>query len=172
MFYCLIGVLLLQRLYEMRLGEIHLRSLRERLLTPINELEKKRMLWLHGTWFIALLVEYLWHGEMIQAPLFLIGSLILVLCQGVRWYTIRRIGQYWVPYPVAFKGQVRLDDGLFGYLRHPNYAAVLIEFIVVPWMGGCFFVLFIWGVANTIFIRNRISLEEKALGFLENSCTI
>jgi methyltransferase len=163
----LIFLLLMQRLYEMRLGKRHLSELSDQLLSPIDEREKKQMLWLHTSWFIALVLEYLWHGQLVDSYLFGLGALILIACQAVRFHTMQVLGVFWVPYPVSFQGQQRLTKGLYRFFRHPNYAVVVIELFLIPWMGGCFWVMGIWGILNVFFLYRRIRIEENALRLLE-----
>ncbi len=168
-FVALIILLLIQRLYEMKLGEKNLKTLSGKLLQPIDLREKKQMLLLHGSWFVAILGEYFWHGQMVAPKLFGLATLVLLLCQWIRYQSMQILGFYWVPFPVSFKGQLRLTEGLYRYIRHPNYLVVVIELFLVPWMGGCHFVMGIWGILNVFFILRRIKIEEIALSRLEST---
>lgn len=168
-FIALISLLVIQRLYEMKLGEKNLAALSGKLLQPIDQQEKKQMLLLHSSWFVAILLEYAWHGQMVAPKLFGLATVVLIVCQWVRYQTMQILGYYWVPFPVSFKGQLRLTEGLYRYIRHPNYWVVVVELFLVPWMGGCHFVMGIWGILNVFFILRRIKIEEIALARLEST---
>jgi len=167
MFYLLLLLLIVQRLLEMRLGKRHLAVLKSKLLVPLDQREARGMLVLHAGWFVALIVEHFLHGQLTQGLWWYGGLFLLVLCQGVRLWTMRALGVYWVPWPVSFRGQKLVKRGPYRYLKHPNYLIVIVEFLVVPVLGGCRVVLIVGSILNGLFLLKRIEREERALKLLE-----
>jgi methyltransferase len=132
----------LQRLFELRWGARNLREQLDNLLVPIDTRERQQMMLLHGGWFAALLVEYIWHGKTpSESAAVVLGVLLLVGAQAVRAASMRTLGPHSVPLPVSFRGQTIQRSGVYRWCRHPNYWAVVVEFLVLPWLGGCYVVL-------------------------------
>jgi methyltransferase len=48
-------------------------------------------------------------------------------------------------------------------LRHPNYLAVVLEFIAAPLFFGAWVTAIVGSVANAVLMAVRIPEEEKAL---------
>lgn len=165
-YYALLSLLILQRLQEMRLGKENLQKITAEKLTPLSEKEKKLMLLLHTGFFISCVMEYQLSGKLVPLIWFVPGLLILMLCQLVRFKTMGLLGEYWTPYPLAFRDQRIVTEGPYHYVRHPNYLVVMVEVLIVPLLGQCFITAGVFSLLNFIFLRHRIKLEERALGML------
>ncbi len=169
LYLILLSLFIFQRLYEMRLGQQHLQVLAQRLLVPIDPRDRIVMLLLHSSWFVALSLEYLWHGELVEGWSLIIGLIGLAVMQIMRLASMRALGVFWVPFPVSFQGQKRVSHGPYRWCRHPNYLAVVGEFLLLPWLGGCYLVMVIASVLNAFFLIQRIQKEEAALALLQES---
>ena len=166
-FYILILLLIIQRLYEVSIGEKNFKRHQTELISPLNTKEKKQMILMHTMWFISMLLEYQIHGKIISQSSFIMGLAILFFCQYVRFQTMKILDGYWTHLPVAFKNQKIVDYGPYTYLRHPNYLAVTIEIALVPLLAGLFLTAGIFSLLNIIFILRRIKMEEAALNKLQ-----
>jgi methyltransferase len=49
-------------------------------------------------------------------------------------------------------------------VRHPNYAAVVLEMVAVPLIHGCWLTAAVFSALNALVLRVRIRAEEAALG--------
>lgn len=164
LFYLLLLLLALQRLQEVLLGQKNFKKLEAKLMAPFDQREKKQMVLLHTLWFLSCGFEYYLGGSLVSGPLFLIGMSLLMGAQLVRYKTINLMGKQWVPYPIAFYDQNIITDGPYKYLKHPNYLMVIIEIMIVPLLGGCYFTAILFSVLNLLFILRRIKIEEGHLG--------
>lgn len=162
-YYFLLAILALQRLSEVKIGTRNLRIIQNRLIHPLNQLEMRGMILLHGSWFISCLVEFTFMGELVPTPLFALGILALLACQYIRFYTINLLGTSWVHLPIAYKGQKIITNWLYRFIRHPNYLIVILEIALVPLLAKAYYTAIIFSVLNFLFLWNRIKVEEKAL---------
>lgn len=167
-YYIIWSLFLVQRLSEMILAKKNMAQMTPHLLTPVNQTEKRNMLLLHSTWFVSILMEYIIHGEFALTINSNIILFVLGLCQLVRWRSMQQLKTSWVPYPVSFKNQVIILEGIYKWVRHPNYLIVILEILLVPLLGKCYYSAIIFTILNLIFILKRINLEESQLVQHEN----
>lgn len=59
--------------------------------------------------------------------------------------------------------QILALRGPYRLVRHPNYTAVIIEFLAIPMLCGAYFTAAIFFPANALMLARRISEEEWAL---------
>ena len=162
-YFALLGALALQRLTEVKIGSANLERIRSRLVSEPDEKEKKQMIWLHAAWFFCCAVEHAIHRKMVSPFFFTVGIVVLALCQGVRFTSIRALGESWVHLPVAYRGQRMVSSGLYRWWRHPNYAVVAIEIALVPILANAYFTAFAFSLINALFLRRRIQMEEAQI---------
>jgi len=165
-FYFLILLIIFQRLLEMRLSRQHFNLIKDKLLISPRKKELFLMLALHSLFFISSLVEFSWRGSLAPMPFLILGSLILIFCQLVRFKTMKLLGVAWTTFPISFKEQQICSKSLYRYVRHPNYLIVIIEIFLIPLLGKCYYTSIIFGVLNFIFLIRRIKVEEAALSLL------
>jgi methyltransferase len=162
------GLLLVQRLGEVVLSARHVRTSRARHGAPLdadgaNKLHELALYGVHACFFALPIVEaYLrgWPAPLL--PLWL-GVLLLVLAQVVRLWTMRTLGVGWRIPAVAFEGDPIVAHGPYAHVRHPNHAAVLLEFLVAPLLAGAPLAWVVLNVAHTPFVLARVRREERAL---------
>ncbi len=53
--------------------------------------------------------------------------------------------------------------GPYRWMKHPNYAVVILEFIFLPLLYGAYWTLFLFSFLNACMLTVRIRAEEKAL---------
>ena len=53
--------------------------------------------------------------------------------------------------------------GPYVYMRHPNYAVVCLEILLLPLMFQAYFTAFCFTLLNITMLSVRIPIEEKAL---------
>lgn len=165
-YYLLLSLLIIQRLNEVKRGQINLNQIQNQLVFPVNQSEKKQMFILHSVWFISCFLEFLYHGELASPMIFVIFTLILVLCQIVRYQTMSSLGKAWTTVPVAFKNQKIVSSGLYKMIKHPNYLVVMVEIAIVPLMGQAYWTAILFSLINFLFLYRRIHIEELALAQL------
>ena len=88
---------------------------------------------------------------------------LLVAAAGLRWWSIRSLGASW---NVRAQVPAELDpvtSGPYRFLRHPNYTALLAEFVALPMAGGAWLSALGLSVLNGVALAFRIRAEEAQL---------
>lgn len=125
--------------------------------------ESLQMRVFHSLWFVALIVETSLRGDLLQGFWFYFSVSILILAQVLRWYAIYTLGVYWSVDIYEVKNHPIISGGPYVYLRHPNYIAVLCEFIFLPLLLGCTITMVVGFLINLMILKRRITLEEQSL---------
>ena len=53
------------------------------------------------------------------------------------------------------------------FVKHPNYAVVLIEIFLYPVLFGCWTTAVVFGITNVFMLKKRSEQENSALGLCE-----
>lgn len=162
-YYALLAALGLQRLHELRIGTTNLSRVRHLLCEAPDQREARQMVALHAAWFLSCAAEFAARGKLIPFPFFLSGMLLLLGSQLVRFYSMQVLRESWIHLPVAYRGQPIYRGGLYRYLRHPNYWAVVVEIAVVPILGACWISAVSFSFLNALFVVRRVRKEEAQL---------
>lgn len=88
---------------------------------------------------------------------------LLAAATGLRWWSIRSLGTSWnvrAQVPADLKPVTR---GPYRYLRHPNYLALLAEFVALPMAGGAWMSAVGLSLLNGVALVVRIRAEEAQL---------
>jgi len=129
----------------------------------VNPHEGLRMKVFHTAWFISLLLEANIKHEFISSWMSLGIYIILGLCLGVRIYSMEKLKKFWTIKVFSLDNQVIVTDGLYKYIRHPNYLVVIIEFIFLPLLFKAYYTLIIFSFINLFILKKRIEIEEETL---------
>ena len=88
---------------------------------------------------------------------------VVVLAQALRWWCITTLGPRWNTRIIVVPGLPLVDGGPYRWLRHPNYAAVVLEGIALPLVHSAWITTVVFTVANAGLLRVRISCENAAM---------
>jgi methyltransferase len=94
------------------------------------------------------------------APLWLV---LWLAAQGLRYAAIRALGERWSTRVLVLPGAPMIRRGPYRWLRHPNYLAVMIEFVAAPLMFGAWRTALVFSLADLVALRVRIRCERRAL---------
>ena len=122
------------------------------------------MVALHAALLVGCLAEPALTERRFSAWRFAVGSLVVLLAQTLRWWTIRTLGVRWNTRVIVIPGLPLESGGPFRYLRHPNYLAVAIEVAALPIACGAWGTALVGSALNGVLMALRIPCEEKALG--------
>lgn len=97
----------------------------------------------------------------------IVGGLVLIAGVILGWYAFRALGNALTPTPVPLTHAGLRTDGIYAYLRHPIYSAVLLMVLgyVIAW--GSWWSVLVAGMLLVFFIgklRWEDQLLEKAYG--------
>ena len=89
---------------------------------------------------------------------------LALLAQGLRYWAITTLGPRWNTRVIVLPQVELVSGGPYRFMRHPNYAAVVLELMVLPLVHGAWLTALVFSVGNALLLRVRIDVEEQALG--------
>lgn len=162
--YAIIFIFLFERMLELFVNHFNKAYMVNKHFARVKfPREAVQMRIFHALWFISLIIETYFSGRILTGFWFYYCIVVLIMAQALRWYAIYTLGAYWSVDVYELKEHPRILSGPYAYLRHPNYLAVVVEFVFLPLLLGCPLTLIFGTLANFLILRRRISLEEKAL---------
>lgn len=91
---------------------------------------------------------------------------LALLAQALRYTAIRSLGPAWNVRVIVVPGQEAVTRGLYRFMRHPNYLAVIVEGVAVPLIHGAVLTALVFSLCNAALLVVRIRCEERALADL------
>ena len=88
---------------------------------------------------------------------------LLAGATALRWWAITSLGEAWNVRAVVADDLQPVTAGPYRWLRHPNYLALIIEFVAVPMAGGAWMSALVLSAANAAALLPRIRAEERQL---------
>ncbi len=155
-------LLLLQRLFELRLSARNGRNLRARGAIEIAPWSYSIMVSLHVLFYLSLAIEsWPWQIPLDNLHLALLAALLLV--QVLRYWSIISLGAFWNTRILILPESSIIRTGPYRFLKHPNYLVIVLEFALLPALLESPLTLIIFSLANLAVLRQRIRLEESGL---------
>ena len=155
---------LLQRLSELFISKGNERWLSEHFsAVEVDPADSFRMRLFHSFWFLSLAIE----ANLVRSfqPMYLsmVIYLLLILCLAVRLHTMEKLDRFWTIKVFEFESPLISTNGLFSYVRHPNYFIVIIELLLIPLLLRAYLTMIIFSIGNFYILKKRIELEERSL---------
>jgi methyltransferase len=122
------------------------------------------MIVFHAAFLIACAVESLISARAVPSALASIALAGEIAAQALRYWSIATLGKSWNTRIIIVPGRLPVTSGPYRYIRHPNYAAVVLEMACVPLMRGLIVIAAVFSAGNLLLLAQRIPLEEQALG--------
>lgn len=91
---------------------------------------------------------------------------LVVASQALRWWCIASLGRRWNTRVIVVPGLPPVRSGPYRLLRHPNYAAVVVEGVALPLVHAAWITAVVFTVLNAGLLAVRIRAEEAALATL------
>jgi len=88
----------------------------------------------------------------------------VLFAQCLRYAAVATLGERWNTRIIVMPGAAPVTRGLYRWIRHPNYVAVVIEILALPMIRGCWITAIVFTIANALMLAVRIPAEERALG--------
>lgn len=153
--------LIAERLFELAFSRRNFLRLQARGGREFHRASFARIALLHTLFLLCLLWEsYPWQIPLDPRTWVTLGPLILL--QGVRYWCMASLGEYWNARIVVVPGGQVRQRGPYRLMRHPNYLVVVLEFALIPLLMRAPFCLIFFFV-NLRVLRQRIRLEEQTL---------
>ena len=163
-----VAVLALQRLSELVVARDHEPMLRARGGVELGRETFAGFVVLHALLPVALVAEVLGLGARPGDawPWWLAA---LALASLLRALSMRALGERWHPRVLVVPGEPRVRTGIYRWIAHPNYVAVVIECAALPLLFGAWRTAIAASLANLALLAGRVRLEERALAWAEGS---
>lgn len=112
---------------------------------------------LHGAWLLGLWLT------AIGRPLGLVWLAAFAALQALRLWVLATLKDRWTTRIVVIPGAPLVATGPYRFIRHPNYAVVAAEILVLPMAFGLVAYAIAFTLANAAILAVRISAEDRAL---------
>lgn len=90
---------------------------------------------------------------------------VVALSTAVRWRCVAVLGKRWNPRLIVIPGLPPIRDGMYRWVRHPNYTAVAAEVAALPLVHSAWLTAIVFSMANALVLNVRIRAENAALGY-------
>ncbi|MBI4083937.1 MAG: hypothetical protein HY423_15140 [Candidatus Lambdaproteobacteria bacterium] len=159
-----LGVVLLQRLWELWLSRRRLRAARKAgAARLIAERAYPVLVAVHAAWFAGCLGETLWRQPPWRPELGWPAAAAWALALALRLWMMAALGPLWNVRLIERREQPIVTSGPYRYVRHPNYLAVVVELAAVPLLVGAYATAIAGSLANALVLWPRIRREEAYL---------
>lgn len=152
----LLGFLALQRLGELLIARANTRALLAAGAREAGAGHYPFVVALHAAWLAAL--ASFGHDAAVSLPW--LG--VFILLQGLRVWILTTLGRRWTTRIIVTDAPL-VARGPFRWMRHPNYALVVVEIFVAPMTLGLLWVALIFSALNAAMLAVRIRAEDAAL---------
>lgn len=88
---------------------------------------------------------------------------VLAGATALRVWSMRSLGPAWNVRAVVPREVRPVQSGPYGYIRHPNYLAVILEFAALPLVAGARLSAVVLSAINAAVLYDRIRAEERLL---------
>lgn len=156
--YPVLCVVALQRVGELLLAARNTRWLRAAGAVEIDRQGYPWIVLLHAAWLFAL-AALVPSAAIPSWPLLALFAALQI----VRVWVIASLGRRWTTRLIVVPTGPLVTSGPFRWLRHPNYAVVTAEILVLPLAFGAIGLALVFTAANLILLARRVALEERAL---------
>lgn len=158
-----IGLVVAQRLVELRVSRRHERRLKARGAVEHGAGHWPWMVALHAAFLVSCVAEP-WLLERPVAPwLSVAAAAVVALGLGLRVWSLATLGERWTARVLVLPGAPLVATGPYRFLRHPNYLAVVLEIAAIPLVHGAWLTAVAFTVLNAVMLKVRIRTEEAAL---------
>ena len=164
LYLALLGVVGLERLFELSLSRRNLRALRAKGAVEVGQGHFPVMVALHTAFLFSCGAEVWIFARPFTPWLGAVALAVTVAAQALRYWAVTTLGERWNTRVVVLPGAEPVVGGPYRFVRHPNYLAVVLELIALPLVHGAWATAVVFTLANAWLLSVRIRVEEQALG--------
>lgn len=152
-----------QRLVELAVSRRHRSRLLARGGVEVGAAHFPWMVLLHAAFLPACVLEVWVLRRPLLVPLAVGMGAMLAAAQLLRVWVIATLGERWCTRVVVLPGAPPVTAGPYRFVRHPNYAAVVVEIASLPLIHSAWLTALAFSLANAVMLAVRIRVEERAL---------
>ncbi|MFK8882526.1 isoprenylcysteine carboxyl methyltransferase family protein [Bacillus velezensis] len=162
MFWLFIMLLAAQRIAEMIVARRNEQKVKKQGAVEYGERHYPFLVLMHVFFFVSLTAEVAAFQKTLS-PRWAAIICIILFVQGIRYWALLSLGRYWNTKILVVPDAELVRKGPYKWMKHPNYAVVILEFIFLPLLYGAYWTLFLFSILNACMLTVRIRVEEKAL---------
>lgn len=118
---------------------------------------------LHILIYLGTAVECLWLRRPVCWWMTGVGLGLFAIATAVRLTAILTLGKFWSLHLEIREGHRLITEGIYQYMRHPAYAAIMLEVVSIPLVGNAYWSLLIGLGMYIPLLLVRWSREEKEM---------
>ncbi|MGB9434396.1 MAG: isoprenylcysteine carboxylmethyltransferase family protein [Candidatus Acidiferrum sp.] len=159
----LLLVVALLRIYELQISRRHQREMVAHGASRVVDPVFRPMVLLHTGVLLGAALEVVFLHRPFYPVFAALCFAIFLAANVVRWWVIRTLGEHWNVEVMNSTTMGVITTGPFRYVRHPNYAAVFVEMLVLPLIHCAWITAAIGSAAHVLVLSRRINTEERVL---------
>jgi methyltransferase len=162
-YFAFLALVAAERLFELRLSKRNAALALARGGIEVGRAHFGWMRALHTGFLAACALEVALLGRAFDARVGLPMLALALAAQALRYWAIATLGPRWNVRVIATPGDPVVTSGPYRWLRHPNYAAVVLEGFAIPLVHGAWLTALAFSALNAWLLRVRIRVEEGVL---------
>ena len=115
---------------------------------------------LHVLFIVSLIIEY---SAMHTATFSLFFLVLYLLFLIFKVWVITSLGKFWNTKIYHITGFPLIKNGVYKYIKHPNYLIVIAEIAIIPLVFHLYYTAVTFTVLNAIMLSVRVKEENKVL---------
>ena len=117
----------------------------------------------HALIYCGSALEYFLLRRKVFWPVSLLGLSAYAVSVFVRHAAIRTLGKFWSLHLEMRENHQLVREGIYQYVRHPAYSAIMMEVIAIPLVAGAYYTLFLSMGAYLPVLLVRWAGEEREM---------
>ncbi len=162
-YFWLVGAVAASRVGELLYSRRNQRRLAARGAAKAVDPAYAWLVLVHGGYLAAAPLEVAWLQRPFLPWLGIPALVLLIAANAFRYWVIRTLGAHWNTEIVASQRLGVISRGPYRWMRHPNYAAVLVEVAALPLVHTAWLTALAATMANIAAVTRRIKAEEIVL---------
>ena len=159
----LLVVVALLRFYELHISKHHQQLMVSEGASKVSEPRFRWMVVVHTFVLVGSAVEVVFLHRPFYPIFGGICFVIFLAANAVRWWVITTLGNHWNVQVMNSTSLGVITTGPFRYVRHPNYAAVFVEMLVLPLIHTAWITAIAGTLAHILVLSQRLTTEERVL---------
>jgi methyltransferase len=156
--YWILALVAAQRIAEAIYAERNTRALLRRGAVERAAIQYPFFVALHVAWLLSMLLLV---PSSVPPNWYLVA--VYALLQAVRYWILRTLGPRWTTRIIVLPNAPLVRSGPYRFMRHPNYAVVVLEIALLPCAFHAYAVAGLFTVLNAFLIGWRVRAEKAAL---------
>lgn len=163
-FWCVLGIILLQRISELFLAARNARIVRSMGGYEVGAEHYGYIVAMHVLFFLSLILEVTMFLPVYLPAWWMLSFSVFLGAQALRYWCMWSLGSRWNTRILIVPGSAPVSRGPYRFLRHPNYLVVALELFTLPLTFGAVYTAFTFTLLNAwLLLGIRIPLENSAV---------